>query len=652
MDEVWYNQDDPGRAVLELGRELWKKQGAQRISLAEDSLALYTGSTRHSLLHGGNPLALLDLISNEAASENIIQSIVDTKVNSTVRNKVRPLFVTEGGDSTLKQQQEDMQSAVDGIMSDLGCYGMGAQVNLALIACFCGFIFEGVGIEWYADLANSRVVGTPVWCWEYMVSAREARSGNPRQMFARHAIDRAVLLSYMQDAPAAVRQAIESADAATWRDTADDTKDPKKLNDQVIVYKAWHLPSGRVDFDDPRSFGKNDDGGRYRGNPVHDGRHVVVLDGVTESISLDPAIVDAAWPHDHFPVSWFKPFPVVGSYWSRGVPEIIAKIQIEINRWNMRENKIMDLHSRPLIFLDKTLGVNPAMITNASGNIIQTTGSPQGRVWQMNIPAVPSDLLSRVARLTQAAKDQLGMSDLAMTAKKPAGVNHEPGLAFLADTESVRHTVENDAWADFSLDNAKNIVRCLNDLAEYDPEYEIIFANDKQLRRGNWAKMRLDNPYQIKRWPTNFLKQSPAQRADQISDLVDKGALPPEAMLAAIDAPDLQSFVSDAAAMEKCVSMVLDRIIQKGYDSMKDFPSPYLDLQTCKRLGIQRLAELQANDDDWKKQNDVTRYLEDVDAVIAKITPSPSPNAPTAGNQLGAMGPTGAPSPAPLKGPV
>ena len=35
-------------------------------------------------------------------------------------------------------------------------------------------------------------------------------------------------------------------------------------------------PSGRVDLDDPRSHGKTEDGGRWTGNPVHDGRHVVV----------------------------------------------------------------------------------------------------------------------------------------------------------------------------------------------------------------------------------------------------------------------------------------------------------------------------------------------------------------------------------------
>lgn len=634
--EIWFNQDEPGRDVLEIGKELWHKQGQERISLAEDSLSLYLGSTRHSLIRGGNPLALLDLISNEASSENIVQSITDTKINQTVRNKVRPLFVTEGGDSELKRNRDLMQEAVDGQMCELGCYGSNGRA-----VCAAGYILEAGGTEWYADTANSRVVGTPVWCWEYMVPTREARGGNPRQLFARHAVDRSVLLSYMKNAPAAVREAIRTADPATWRETADDNKDPKNLNDQVVIYKAWHLPSGRVDLDDPKSFGKTEDGYKWSGNLPHDGRHVVVIDGMK---LMDPTILDVPWPHDHFPVSWFKPFPVLGSYWSRGIPEIIAKMQIEINRWNMRENKIMDLHARPLILIDKALKLSEGQITNAVANILLCTGSPQGGVWQMNMPAVPTDLLSRVARIVQSAKDQLGMSDLSMTAQKPVGINHEPGMAFLQDTESVRHTVENDAWQEYALDSAKNIVRCLDELAEKDPKFEIMFGDDKELKRGKWKDIKLDNPYKIKSWPTNFLKQSPAQRADQIADLVDKGALPPEAMLSAIDAPDLKSFISDAAAMEQAVATVLDRVMSDGYNTNTDFPTPYMDLQTCKRLGIQRLAEMQANNDPWPKQNDVTKWLEDVDLVIAKIAP-PSATAPQAGNAVGAMGPTGMPAP-------
>lgn len=630
-DEIWFSQDKPGNAVLEIGRELWKKQGGERISLAEDSLSLYLGSTRHALTRGGNPLALLDLISNEASSENLIMSIVDTKWNQTIKNRVRPLFVTEGGDSEIKKQRSLMQEAVDGQMYELGCYGAMGRAR-----CLNGFLFEAGGTEWFADTANSRVVGTPVWCWEYMVPTREARNGNPRQLFARHAIDRSVLLSYMKNAPKSVRDAIASADAATWRETADDSKDPKQLNDQVIIYKAWHLPSGRVDLDDPRSFGKTDDGFKWSGNSVHDGRHVVVIDGTK---LVDPVLVDLPWPHDHFPVSWFKPFPVPGSYWSRGIPEIIAKMQIEINRWNMRENRIMDLHSRPIVFVDKNAKLSEGQITNAIANILLTNGPPSQAVYLMNLPAVPPDLLSRVARIVQSAKDQLGMSDLSMTAAKPAGVNHEPGLAFLMDTESTRHTAENDAWQDCHLDDAKNIVRCLNDLAEYDPNYEVVFGGDKSLKRGKWKEIRLDNYYQIRRWPTNVLKQSPAQKADQIGTLVDHGALPPEALLATVsDDEDVKSFTSDAAAMEQAVSTMLDRIIADGY-TLTDMPNPYMDLQTCKRLGIQRLAEMQANDDPWPKQNDVTRWLEDVDNIIAKIAPPSA--APQQGNAIGAMGPNG-----------
>ncbi len=494
LTELWYVSADPASEVVRVGRELHAKQGEERISLAEDSLALYLGSTRHNLRgSNSNPLGLLDVLT-EAGVENIIQAITDTKVNTILKNRVRPMFVTDGADTDTKQRAESMQRACDGVM-----YEQKLQARKLRGVAMAGYVFEGGGVEWYADCANSRIVATPVWCWNFFVSKREAQHGEPRQLFTRQLVDRGVLLSWLSDAPAKVKQAVKDASPANWKDTNDDMRDTSKLSDQVVIYKAWHLPSGRVDLDDPKAWGKNEDGTRsVRAN--HDGRHVVALDGGDDGDAIE--LVDVPWPHDHFPVAWFKPNFVPGSYWGRGEPEILATTQIEINRWNTRINQVIRKHAVPRTFLSKESGLNPGSMNNNVDNIYQVKGSAASAVYVENAPAVPTDLMQRTANLVQWARDQRGMSEMSMTARKPTGVNHEPGMAYLGDTESMRHTDEFQAWEEFHLDCYRNVIRCFDELAENDPNYEVVFEKDSKLIRSKWKDIRLSNYFMLKLWPT------------------------------------------------------------------------------------------------------------------------------------------------------
>lgn len=635
-NEQWFNSDNPAETLVRSVKELHTNQGAARLMLAQDSLALYLGSSRHSLIGGGNPLAMLDLVGQESSGYNIIQAITDTKINATLKNKVRPMYITESANSETKRKAAAMQAACDGVS-----YSVGMQGWLRRAVCTAGFLFEGGGVEWYADTANSRVIASPVWCWEYFVSSREARYGNPRQLFARQAIDRAVLLSFMSDASREVQDAVRDAEPASWRDTYDDLRDPRRLSDQVIIYKAWHLPSGRVDLNDPRAYGRTEAGNKGRAN--HDGRHCVAIDGGKDSPGA--VLIDIPWPHDHFPVSWFKPNYVPGSYWSRGEPEVLASAQIESLRWNAREAKIIEQHAVPRTYVSKESGLNPAQMTNATNNIYLVKGTASSAVYVAAMPSVPADLGARIQMIAQNARDQRGMSEMSMTAKKPLGVNHEPGMQYLADTESERHTSEFEAWEDFALANNTNIVRCLRDLAENDPEFEVLFHSNKQLKRERWKDIDLGDTFSMKLWPTNWLKEDPAQRADQIADFVDRGILPPEAMIDAVDDPDLAALLGNRIAMQRNIERMLDRVCEAGLGE-NEAPTPYIDLQLAKRMGIQRYNELSSESEDWKTINEVVRWLESVDAMIAKAT---APTAPQQGqgDTLGAVGPAVAAPPPP-----
>jgi hypothetical protein len=616
-DLLWYMEEDSeaaARKMVTVARSEWAAQGQSRLRLAEDSLILYMGSTRHTLTGMSSPAAMLGLV-DEASSYNVVQAIVDTKVNHTLRNQIRPMFVTEGGDSELREKAQAMQEAADGVAYDLGFDG-----DLERQACFNGFNFEGGGVEWWADVANSRVGATPVWPWQYFVPRIEARYGNPRQKFARYVMPRDVLLSFVGEDKAA-RKAVEEASSAGYEDVhSSGAEEPGKVADMVVIFKAWHLPSGRVDMKDPRAFGKTEKNNPGKAN--HDGRHMVALDSKESA----PALIDIPWPHDYYPVHWFKPNPIPGSFWSRGEPEVLANAQIELMRWNSRMEKILDLHARPVLLLSKGAKLNPAMINNALANIFQVEGNTQGAITQLNQSAVPQDLLRRVQDIASWAREQRGMSEMSMTARKPAGINHEPGLAYLADTETQRHTVEFKAWQRFKLDGYKNIIRCLRELAQRDPGFEVVFATADTLKRHKWKDIDIDaEKYELKAWGVNFFKQSPAQRADQIMDLIDRKMLPAEDAFDAIDAPDLKALMGDRNILLKNITRRLDLVVKGPNYTEEMMPDPYMDLQMAKREGIKRKNRLEYNGEPSDRIERVIKFLQDVDALLPPPAPPPPP---------------------------
>jgi len=90
-------------------------------------------------------------------------------------------------------------------------------------------------------------------------------------------VDRGELLAYYADASKDVVQRIKDAAPVKAEDADHDTYRDGTISDMIVVCKGWHLPSGRVDLDDPRAWGKGEKDGR-RVPPNHDGRHICTLE--------------------------------------------------------------------------------------------------------------------------------------------------------------------------------------------------------------------------------------------------------------------------------------------------------------------------------------------------------------------------------------
>jgi hypothetical protein len=591
--------ENPALELVRLSKTLWHHSGAERQSLAEDALCLYFGNDRHSLR--GNSASSVDLHgyglpSIEPPGYNVVQACVDTKTAHIVRNKVRPMFLTDAGDPELQEKAKGMQRAVEAAFDQCGMYAdEGAGV------CRDGNLFDAGCMKFCVDYANNRIIGERVFAHEILVPEREARLGKPRQMGHRMLVPRDSLINFFSgEGDEEAREAVRGAPPATPDLLGPDMTEAGTVSDLIEAFEWWHLPSGRVDLKEPKSFGINEEGTfDPELDPGHDGRHVICIDGIAGGLVLS----DEPWPFAYFPIAFFKPQKNPDGFWSRGIPETLAGAQLAITRMNIRVDGIMNLHSVPRLIIDRRAKLNKSKLTNGWADILESSVSPSQSVYCYNPNSVPAEFLNQIDKLIAWAEKQVGLSELSISAQKPAGIEHAPALQYLGDAESIRHTPSFRSWEQFHLDSARIMVDGLRMLAERNPDFEIIFGEAKDLQRIKWKNVDLGaEKYHLKIWATNLLPQTPGAKTSRIMDYVQSGLLTVGEGRALMEFPDIESVTGDANAEELNILHKLDAAIRG--DMAAATPHAYLNLPLAMSLAKQRINKLEADgvkEDVWDR---------------------------------------------------
>lgn len=612
--EVLPDDDERRKKAWSWATQLEQADGVDRKSRANDALTLYFGTESHQTFDDtASTLIGLGLMVDEVAEYNVIQACTDTMVSHLVRNKVRTMFVTEKGDSELKERALGMQSAVEGTFDAIGVYGMnGMEI------CLRSQILEGGVMKVSPDYANNRVDAQLCWAHEFFVSDREARANNMRQMAHVFDVDREVLLDQFKDKDEKTLQAIRDASpcaAVAGQDAmAGDT-----VSDRVKVVEIWHLPSGNIDLDDPAVFGQKELGGDVNPDidPGHDGRRMLILEHAT--------LLDDPWPYDHFFVARLLPRKKPGKAWSRGVPETLAAAQLKINQWNRRIDGILNLHAVPRLIVNRAANFNVGKFNNSLAQVLECDGPPGNSIMRLDPNSVPKDLIDRVDRLIAWCERQMGISEMSIAATKPAGVDHAPGMQHLSDTESVRHTTSFRAWEQFHLDLAKIVVECLRLLANRKKDFTVIFGSAKDLKRIKWTDVDLKrDQYQLKAWPTNLLPQTPAAKASRALDYLQAGLFTPEQTLQVLDFPDIEAVMGDSQAYRENIEQYLDRSRKAGRTLTEDcIPNDYLDLSMAQQMCKDAINRAEADGEKSTRVDGLKAFFTAVTEKIKAMAPPP-----------------------------
>lgn len=600
--EAWQlrPRDEVGDVVWEQAMQLQARQGTERRAIGEASLVLYFGNGRHStggrVADPGDLMADMGTGVNYAPSQNIIQMVVDTIVSHTIRNRVRPFFLTERGKVDERERAMGMMRAVEGIFMDQGIYA-----DLGLWVAQAGYLWDGGLVKVIADYARNRITLQRVYPWEWLIPEREGAFGDPWQGFHVYAIDRQELLAeYEENADAA--KAIRDAQPVP-REFVGGDETGGQVSDMVLVVEAYHRPTKYVDLDDEKSWGMKDGKVDSSVDCGHDGRRVVMVQ--------DFVLTDEPWPLE-LPVAEFFPARNPSDYWSRGVPETLAGAQMKIDEYQQRKAEILHRHAVPWLVMWKAAKLKRGSIANDTARVFESQVAPSQALYYLQNNAVPGELIAEQEKIVQWALAQYGLNEMSLYGEKPPGIEHAPGMEHLLEEQNMRHTQKFRAWENFHIKLARLVVEHCRLMALKDKQFEIMWGDAHDLRREKWRDVDLDRgKFITKIWAANLLPQTPGMKMARLEKLVTQGILTPELARTQLgeEYPDVEALLGDAGSGERAIRKMLDKVVRGGMN-VNTFPNPFMNIAMAKQLATDRINALIADDAEQRYIDNVQRFWE------------------------------------------
>lgn len=461
---------------------------------------------------------------------NVIQSVINTAAAKISKNKVKPLFLTKGGDYQQRRKAKDLQKYIDGHFYNLNYY-FKAQASFR----DCGIFGNGY-LKFYTE--NNRINCERVFPGNIFVDDYDARMGYPQNLYEIRDAPREVLLNLFK----------KPEDQAVIEKAATNYQSKTSSDIQLVrLIEAWHLPS-------------------YKG--ADDGRHVICLD--TGDILVEP------WEISNFPfaiIRWDE--PILGFY-GQGLAEILMYRQFDINRTINRIQKCIHRMANSVIFLERGSKVDKNAITNEVGQIIEYSGkAPEAR----QFPSVPPELFRHLQWLIDKAYEEVGLSGLSARSELPPGIESRVAMREYNDIGAERQVLVGQKWENMALDSAKIITQLSRQLAKKGTNIKLLCKNEKDLQEIDWKKIDLEeDDFVMQMWPVSMLPSTPTGKIDSAIKLFGSGAYDVQTFRKIMDFPDIESENERLNASSDILDKIIDKMVYEGEYTP---PESYFDLNAA-----------------------------------------------------------------------
>ncbi len=524
QDFDWWTKDEPHEVVVAAAgyiesRDEYRKEEILRF------MRLY-GNVEYASYD--NTSAIRNLPAQDRLTLNVCRSVADTVVARIAKNRPRATFLTEGGNYSLRRKGRNLERFVETKFYTKELYKQAPGVVLDAVVM-------GTGAVKFAEQGDD-VYYERVFPGELFVDQVEGLYGKPQQLFQRKLVAKEVLKALYPEKSLEIERASPAGYSVFGRDSA---------ADQVAVWEAWKLPAV------PGAGG---------------GKHVICVDTAT--------LYSEDWDRDHFPFAFLRWAEPLRGFWGVSLLDDIQGIQVEVNRLLQKIQKAMHLISVPRIFVDAASKIDQSYINNQIGAIIKYHGSPPQIAAAQ---AVHPELFNHLWSLWGKAFEIAGVSQLAASSVKPAGLESGPSLREYNDIQSERFAPFAQRYEELFMEAARQTVEIGKDIYKRNPKYGAIAARDRySVTPMVWKDVDLDaDSYILKVFPTSSLPSTPSGRLAMVQDLLNSQLIDPQTAKRLLDFPDLESDLALDRAAEDAVDHIIEQILDEGKYAP---PEPFDDL--------------------------------------------------------------------------
>lgn len=511
-------------------------------------------------------------------SENVVASNVDTVVAVVAASEVRPRFLTDDGDWTEKRTAERLSWYAEGLARRLGIHGYAVEA-------FKDSALKGTGlVKVWADKYTKTIRLERVLVDDIIIDESECRTGQPRQMHQRAFVDRDALKAAYPDYEDKIDAAQRSSDGTgIWTMWAD----YRPIEDnQLVVLESWYLPHG----DQP-------------------GRHVITIDGCE--------LLDEEWSKPSFPFAVMRWTSRAVGWYGIGGAERIAGHQRRLNKLHWQIDRLLDLHAMPTTYVHQA----DAALAVKSRNEFGTIGVYKAAIPQtIHPPAVSGETYARLERVKEGSYEEFGVSRMAASAAKPAGLDSGVALREYRDQTTQRFAMQEKAFEQLVLDCVLLCIDAAKDLKGMgiDPPRitKRMATNSRKIR---WSDVDVDLA-RVQLYAAATLSRTPAGRQQSVMEYAQAGVITLDEarrMLHPFDSLDLTSTISAYQAALDNIELTVQQLL----DGEEVLPEPYQNLE----LGIRYVnaAYLRAVGDGAPEE--VQESLRDWSTNAAAILNPPQP---------------------------
>ncbi len=568
---------------------------------------------------------------------NVIKSVIDTCVAKIVaKSRPKPSFLTTS-DWQLRRKARKMDQAVYGAMHLGGFY---KQLGFN---CRNGMVYGSGLVKIVPNRERTGPLYDRVLTPEILVDDGEGIYGAPRNMYQLRYIDRLVLADMFPDHEDANMK-------LTREDEFELDVGYDATADQVIVTEGWHLPSGPVKKDD-------------NGKPIKsDGAHSICVRGTT--------LLEEEWRKDKFPFAHYRWNESLMGYYGDGLARELAGLQFGINEM-LDEFEEVAHGIKGKWFVSALANVDTDALNDEGTGIVTWSGVGEPPSYQQP-NAIPQDTYQFMQWLRTQAFQQPGLSEMAATSQKPAGLNSGEAIRAYGDSQSERFLDKYQAVEQFVCDAAELTLDVLRELSEEkDGAFDIRTVSDGVLEVRDLKKILLPpDSYHIEIQASSQMPNQLPGRIEFVQELAKAAEFDNEELMDLLvpdgGGPDIGEIGKRKNATRRLVESIFDRIIE---DNEFDPPEQEMDLPKAMRVATEIYLESRNDKMPAAKLDAMRRWIvlcteqikkAKADAMAEAAPPSGVPPPPPPGAVPGAKplpagippgmmpnGPNGGPPPPP-----